>query len=112
MLANTDIVIIKAAATCIAAICVIELPSGMWNDILDLLQANANSDDLNVRLASVLTLGFICEDIDPKYLSEDQLNLILPAVLSNIIPGQIQLTQIAMKAFGRAAPITEKNFKV
>jgi hypothetical protein len=50
---------------------VIELPSGMWNDILDLLQANANSDDLNVRLASVLTLGFICEDIDPKYLSED-----------------------------------------
>jgi hypothetical protein len=36
----------------------------------------------------------------------------LPAVLNNIIPGQIQLTQIAMKAFGRAAPITEKNFKV
>lgn len=112
MLANTDIIIIKAAATCVAAICVIELPKGMWNGILELLQNNANSDDLNVRLASVLTLGFICEDIDPKYLSAEQLNFILPAVLMNVIPDQIPLTQIAMKAFARAAPITEKNFEV
>lgn len=112
MLANTDFTIIKAAATCVAAICVIELPAGMWNGVLDLLQNNANSDDLNIRLASVLTLGFICEDIDPKYLSADQLNLILPAVLMNVIPDQIMLTQIAMKAFARAAPITEQNFLV
>lgn len=92
MLANTDFTIIKAAATCVAAICVIELPKGMWNGVLELLQNNANSDDLNVRLASVLTLGFICEDIDPKYLSAEQLNLILPAVLMNVIPDQIVLT--------------------
>jgi hypothetical protein len=30
----------------------------------------------------------------------------------NVIPDQIVLTQIAMKAFARAAPITEKNFEV
>jgi importin subunit beta-1 len=112
MLANTDHAIIRAAATCVAAICVLELPLGMWNGVLDLLQNNANSDDLNVRLASIQTLGFICEDIDPKFLSADQLNMILPAVLMNVIPDQILLTQIAMKAFARAAPITEQNFLV
>lgn len=107
MLANTDHAIIRAAATCVAAICVLELPLGMWNGVLEILQNNANSDDLNVRLASIQTLGFICEDIDPKFLSADQLNMIIPAVLMNVIPDQILLTQIAMKAFARAAPITE-----
>jgi len=37
-------------------------------------------------------LGFICEDIDPKFLSADQLNMIIPAVLMNVIPDQILLT--------------------
>jgi hypothetical protein len=40
------------------------------------------------------------------------MNQILFAVLSNVIPDQLELTNIAMKAFSRAAPITYKNFLV
>lgn len=40
------------------------------------------------------------------------MNAILYAVLSNVFPDQVELTKIAMKAFSRAAPITDKNFAV
>ena len=112
MLANQDTTVIKAAATCVAAIAVIEIPTGQWNDILPLLSENSNSDDINVRLASLQTLGFICEDINPECLGQDNMNSILSAVLTNIFPEQLELTKIAMKAFSRAAPITDKNFQV
>ena len=40
------------------------------------------------------------------------MNNILYALLQNIEPTQIDLTLIAVKAFSRAAPITDRNFKV
>ena len=112
MLGNIDIVVIKAAATCVAAIAVIEVPAGQWPDIIPMLSQNSNSDDDNVKLASLVTLGFICEDINPECLSPDNMNQILSAVLTNVYPDKIELTKIAMKAFSRAAPITDKNFTV
>lgn len=110
MLGNTDSTIIKAAATCVAAIAVIEIPNGQWSDIIPLLSQNSNSTDINVRFASLHTLGFICEDIEPECIAQDSMNLILSALLTNVFPEQIDLTRIAMKAFSRAAPITDKNF--
>lgn len=112
MLANTDHTIIKAAATCVAAIAVIELPLGLWTNVIELLSTNANSNDINVRLASLQTLGFICEDINPDCLPQETMNLILSALMNNVLPDQVMLTNIAVKAFARAAPITDKNFCV
>lgn len=65
-----------------------------------------------MRLASIQTLGFICEDLSPQYLGQDNMNSILFAVLSNVSPDNVELSRIAMKAFSRAAPITDKNFQV
>ena len=39
------------------------------------------------------------------------MNSILYALLQNINPNDIQLTQIAMRAFARAAPSTSRNFQ-
>ena len=52
MLANTDPIVIKAAATCVAAIAVIELPNNEWPNFIQSLTENANVPDLSVRLAS------------------------------------------------------------
>lgn len=53
MLGNSDHTVIKAAATCVAAIAVIEVPQGEWNEVIQILSDNANSQEINVRLASV-----------------------------------------------------------
>lgn len=73
---------------------------------------NSLSNDDSVRRASLQTLGFICEDMNPENFSVDDLNLILYAVLSNVMTDKIDLTQIAMKSFSRAAPITSRNFLI
>ena len=39
------------------------------------------------------------------------MNNILSALLYNVFPDQLELTRIAIKAFSRAAPITNKNFQ-
>lgn len=70
------------------------------------------SEDFNVRHASLLTLGFICEDINTGSIDETNMNSILYALLENIFPDSLELTRVSMKAFARAAPITEKNFPV
>lgn len=62
------------------------------------------------RLASIQTLGFLCEDLEPEDISADLLNSILGSVLQNIIPDQKELSLIAIKAFARAAPVTNRNF--
>lgn len=64
------------------------------------------------RLASIQTLGFLCEDLEPEDISADLLNSILGSVLQNIIPDQKELSLIAIRAFARAAPVTNRNFQV
>jgi importin subunit beta-1 len=75
---------IKSIATCISAIAVVEIPRGEWPDLINIMSSNANSENYNIKLAAVQTLGFLCEDLDPANLSPDQLNDIFGAVLPNI----------------------------
>ena len=70
MLDSPDLIVIKSAATCVAAVAVIEIPNKQWPDLITNLTENAQSDMLNTRLASLYTLGFICEDIDPIFIDE------------------------------------------
>lgn len=59
-----------------------------------------------------MTLGYLCEDIEPCYIEESQMNDILYACLSNVSKDNIKISQIAVRAFARAAPYTNKNFQV
>jgi importin subunit beta-1 len=60
--------VIKAAATCVAAVGVIEVPHNQWPELIETLTNNSSSEMMNIRLASIQTLGLICEDIDPDYI--------------------------------------------
>ena len=112
LLNHNDKAVKKAGAVGISAIASIEFPLGLWDNLIPILTDNSNSPDLNVRLSSIMALGFICEDVDPASINPDSMNLILGAVLQNIIPSQLELSQISMKAFQRAAPFTQRNFAI
>ncbi len=53
----------KSGATILAVIASIELPRGEWGQIIDLLAENCSNEDLNIKIASITTLGYICEQI-------------------------------------------------
>ncbi|CAL9733844.1 importin subunit beta-1 [Monosporozyma servazzii] len=57
----------NASAQLIAAIADIELPLGQWSDLMKLMVDNTNpSQPENVKRASLLALGYICESADPQ----------------------------------------------
>ncbi|KAJ1646176.1 karyopherin Kap95 [Coemansia asiatica] len=69
-----------AAAQAIAAITAIELPQNQWLDVISTLLQNVSSPSTSLKIASLQTIGFICESIDPEILAT-QSNTILTAVI-------------------------------
>ena len=58
-------------ASLIAAIAVIEIPRGQWTDLISNLCNNASNENLQVRLSSLQTLGYICEELQPQDLTKE-----------------------------------------
>lgn len=45
---------------------------------------NSTNEDINIKMASLMTLGYICEELDPQDLSDDLKNKIILALTNNI----------------------------
>ncbi|KAJ2742230.1 karyopherin Kap95 [Coemansia sp. BCRC 34301] len=68
------------AAQSIAAIIAIELPQGQWLDAIAVLLQNISTNNANLKISSLQTIGYVCEAIDPEVLVT-QSNPILTAVI-------------------------------
>lgn len=52
------------AATVVAAIAAVELPVGQWQDLIQILLGFVNNqENVNLRMSTLQTIGFICESI-------------------------------------------------
>ena len=56
-------------ASLIAAIAQIEIPRGEWVELIANLCANSSHDDQKIKLTSLTTIGYICEELEPEDLS-------------------------------------------
>lgn len=66
-LMSTELRVANASAQLIAAIADIELPLGEWPDLMKVMVENTNPNQQeNVKRASLLALGYICESADPQ----------------------------------------------
>ncbi|KAJ2909493.1 karyopherin Kap95 [Coemansia aciculifera] len=68
------------AAQSIAAIIAIELPQGQWQDAITVLLQNISTNNANLKISSLQTIGYVCEAINPDILAT-QSNPILTAVI-------------------------------
>ncbi|KAK6457875.1 karyopherin-beta [Scheffersomyces xylosifermentans] len=58
------------AAQLVAAIADIELPRGEWSELIPIIMENTKTENPeNVKKASLLTIGYICESADPNNVS-------------------------------------------
>lgn len=83
-LATDEPLVRNATAMCIAAIAKLELPQGQWPDIIQNMCTNARNEDGNIRLASLKTLAYICEEVACKDISEADFQLILSALIQRL----------------------------
>ncbi|KAK0463208.1 armadillo-type protein [Desarmillaria tabescens] len=69
------------ASQVVAAIAAVELPQDQWKDLIEILLGFVNNQpNTNLKIATLQTIGFICETIKPEILSL-RANEILTAVI-------------------------------
>lgn len=86
-LVSSEARVANASAQLIAAIADIELPLGLWPDLMKIMVDNtAVQQPDNVKRASLLALGYICESADPD-------SQVLVAASNNILIAIVQGAQ-------------------
>lgn len=113
-LASERAVVRSQVASLIAAICSIEIPRGEWLELLPNLCNNASNDSMDIRLAALQTIGYICEEIDPRHVENGLKNQIMLALTNNISadPNATQSCKLAVKALLYSVPYASQNFQV
>ena len=104
----------KNAGTCLGIVAAVEVPDGLWDEFLQSMAENATQDNYQFRLASIQTLGFMSEFLEPcvpKTLQAGQVGQILHATILNIDAAHPELARIAIKALQRVIPSTANNFQ-
>jgi importin subunit beta-1 len=103
----------NTAAQITAKIAIIELPRGLWQDLIpNLFQNIMNQNSPTHTRQSILdTLGYICEEISPNVVSSYS-DRILTAVVHGMRPEQPKEVKLsACRALLNALIFVEKNFE-
>lgn len=112
-LASPKSLVRSQVANILSAIASIEVPRHEWDDLIPNLCNNSTSDDINIKLASLTTLGYICEELYPNDLSDQLKNNIILALTNNISKeGSLDPTKLSIKALLYSVPYTRPNFTV
>lgn len=88
-LLSNDERVANQAASLVAAIAHIELPRNEWPTLMDIIVDNTKTEKpVNVKRASLLTIGYICDSSDPN-------NSVLQSYSNNILIAIVQGAQSA-----------------
>ena len=112
-LASNNKKVRKGAAQAVSAIASVEIPRREWPEIIDVLSTNALGQNIDFKLASLETLGYICEELEISHLEIVEIDLVLSALVSNII-STVENDDIkfsAVRALLQTLRFCQKNFK-
>ena len=88
------------------------MPKGQWPDLLGVLLTNATNVNKEYKHAALMTLGYICEELDPVCVQKDQSDAILTAICASIGPQEtdMEITNTALVALKNALVFVAANF--
>jgi importin subunit beta-1 len=76
--------IVRAAASAVTSMCIKEIPYGRWLNVIEVLSSNTAHDDFKIKYASLLTLGYICEELRTEELQKEQSDYIISAFFESL----------------------------
>ncbi|KAL5974971.1 Importin subunit beta-1 [Asimina triloba] len=103
------------ASQVIAKIASIEIPRKEWPELIGCLLSNMTQQEkpASLKQATLETLGYVCEEISPQDLEQDQVNSVLTAVVQGMTladhPVDVRLA--ASKALYNALGFAQTNFE-
>jgi importin subunit beta-1 len=90
----------------------LELPLGKWSNLIPILAHNCFNENINFRVASIETLGYICEELTNKTMQASEVDQILTALITNISDVNVSedILIISLKGLLNIIPLAGKNF--
>ncbi|CAN4102345.1 unnamed protein product [Withania somnifera] len=101
----------STASQVIAKVAGIELPQKQWPELIGSLLSNQQLP-AHVKQATLETLGYLCEEVSPEVVEQDQVNKILTAVVQgmNAEEGNTDVRLAATRALYNALGFAQANF--
>ncbi|KAK1399423.1 Importin N-terminal domain-containing protein [Heracleum sosnowskyi] len=102
----------STASQVIAKVAGIELPQKQWPELIVSLLGNIHMVPVHVKQATLETLGYLCEEVSPDVVEQDQVNKILTAVVQgmNASEGNNEVRLAATRALYNALGFAQANF--
>lgn len=112
-LGNTDLNVVRAAASCISSMCVVEFPKGRWLNVLEILCSNSDHDQREIRYASLVTLGYICEELMPEEISKEYSDYVITSFLDSLEKhfDDSELIEQSIKGIYHSLKFSAENFR-
>ncbi|OAY74326.1 Importin subunit beta-1 [Ananas comosus] len=105
----------RTSSQVIAKVASIEIPRREWQDLIAKLLNNMTQKDSlpSLKEATLETLGYVCEEISPEDLEQDQVNAILTAVVQgmNQMEHSFEVRLAGIKALYNALDFAQTNFQ-
>ena len=113
-LAGEERLVRLSAAQAVSSVAKLDLSRNQWRNIIEILVTNAANQNLAFKEASLMTLGYICDGLDPKVLEVAEVDSILSAIAVSMTreETQLEIKGIAFKAFKNSLKFAKKNFEV
>ena len=103
------------ATQVIAKIASIEIPRREWPDLIGRLLSNMTLPNASAVLkqSTLETLGYVCEEVSPKDLEQDQVNSVLTAVVQGMSQSEqnVDVRLAAVKSLYNALDFAQINFE-
>ncbi|CAD5206634.1 unnamed protein product [Bursaphelenchus okinawaensis] len=104
----------SSAAQCVSSVACIEIPQGLWPDVIDLLKANVTNQDSTEMLkeSSLEALGYICQSL-PHSFMETYANNVLTAIVFGMRQDEssMYVKKAAVTAMFNSLEFTHMNFQ-
>lgn len=90
-----------------------DLAKGDWTEIITILVTNAANSNLNFKLASLMTLGYICEGVNNQVIKPDLSNQIFSAIAANITSQEVnnEVKLVALTALNNSLQLASHNMQ-
>lgn len=112
-LAGEDRQVRLSATQAVASVARLDLSRKQWKSIIDILVTNATNINLSFKEASLMTLGYLCDGLDPTTLETKEVDSILSVIAISMTPSEtnLEIKSIAFRAFKNSLKFAKKNFE-
>ncbi|XP_076956881.1 importin subunit beta-1-like [Bidens hawaiensis] len=102
----------STASQVIAKVAGIELPQKQWPELIGSLLSSIHQVPVHVKQATLETLGYMCEEVSPDAVEQDNVNKILTAVVQGMNPSEASndVRLAATRALYNALCFAQANF--